>query len=189
MEFIDQQRAQGRRLEVVCRVLTEQGCRIAARTYRSWKHHQPSDREIGDQPILEKLQSLTVVEDGKKKPESLYGRRKMTRWLRRQGFDVSFRRVDRLMRQLGMNGIIRGRKIRTTIPDHSATRPPDLVDRVFTAEAPNLRWVADFTYVRTWMGWVYVAFITDCFSRRIVGWHAATRMTTALVETALRMAI
>lgn len=122
-------------------------------------------------------------------PESMYGRRKMLAHLRRQGHDVSARRVDRLMRDLGMVGRVRGKGVRTTIPDRNAARAPDLLDRDFTAPAPNQRWVADFTYVRTWAGFAYVSFVIDCHSRAIVGWHAATTKTTPLVTTALRMGL
>jgi transposase InsO family protein len=93
------------------------------------------------------------------------------------------------MRQLGMNGLVRGKQVRTTIPNPNAVRAPDLLGRDFTARAPNLRWVADFTYVRTWNGFTYVSFVIDCYSRAIVGWHAATSKTTPLVTTALRMGL
>lgn len=122
-------------------------------------------------------------------PEGMYGRRKMTSWLRRQGHDVGARRVDRLMGDLGLNGRVRGRGTRTTVPDKTATRAPDLLDRDFTAPAPNQRWVADFTYVRTWAGFAYVSFVIDCYSRAIVGWHASMSKTTPLVTTALRMGL
>lgn len=113
----------------------------------------------------------------------------MTALLRRRGIAASSRRVDRVMRELGIKGLVRGSGVRTTAPDPAATRAPVLLDRDFTAVAPNTRWVADFTYVRTWAGFVYVAFVVDCFSRAIVGWHAATTKTTPLVTTALRMAL
>lgn len=119
----------------------------------------------------------------------MYGRRKMVALLRRQGLAVSGRRVDRLMRQLGINGLVRGKGVRTRIPDKAAERAPDLLDRDFTAPAPNHRWVADFTYVRTWSRFVYVAFVIDCYLRSIVGWHASTTKTTPLVTTALRMGL
>jgi hypothetical protein len=113
----------------------------------------------------------------------------MTALLRRQDLAVSKRQVDRLMRELRINGLVRGKGVRTTIPDRNAARAPDLLDRDFTAPAPNRRWVADFTYVRTWAGFVYVSFVIDCYSRAIVGWHAATVKTTPLVTTALRMGL
>jgi putative transposase len=178
--FIEEQRAKGRAVESVCQVLRSQGVQVAARTYRAWKRARPSARDIADATIVDALRSTNT------KPESLYGRRKMTAWLRRQGHRASSRQVDRLMRLEGMNGLVRGRGVRTTIPDKHADRAPDLLDRDFTAGAPNRRWVADFTYVRTWGGFVYVAFVIDCFSRSIVGWHAATTKQTPLVTTALR---
>lgn len=162
---------------------------VAERTYRSWKQAQPSQRDINDAVVIDAIRAARVGDKGEPTPESLYGRRKMTALLRRQGLSVSSRRVDRLMRELGINGLVRGKGVRTTVPDSAATRAPDLLDRDFTAAAPNQRWVADFTYVRTWAGFVYVAFVIDCFSRAIVGWHAATTKTTPLVTTALRMAL
>ncbi|WP_306234007.1 DDE-type integrase/transposase/recombinase [Agrococcus beijingensis] len=93
------------------------------------------------------------------------------------------------MRDLGLNGRVRGRGVRTTVSDKHVDRAPDLLERDFTSPAPNQRWVADFTYVRTWAGFVYVSFVIDCFSRAIVGWQAATTKTTPLVTTALRMGL
>jgi len=122
-------------------------------------------------------------------PEGLYGRRKMTAYLRRQGHRVAGCTVDRLMRDEGLSGVIRGRRHRTTIPAKDASRAPDLLDRDFTAEAPNRKWVTDFTYTRTWAGFVYVALVIDCYSRAIVGWHVATVKDTAMVTTALKMAL
>ena len=138
--FIDEQRVKGRAVESVCEVLRSQGVQIAARTYRAWKHARPSNRDLSDALMIDVLRSKID------KPEGLYGRRKMTAHLRRQGVAVSKRRIDRLMRQLGMNGLVRGRGVRTTIPVPTAARAPDLLDRDFTAEAPNRRWVADFSY-------------------------------------------
>ena len=170
-------------------VLRQQGVPVAERTYRAWKHVRPSQRDVSDAHLIEAIRSARVNGKGEPTPESLYGRRKMTALLRRRGLTVSGRRVDRVMRQLGINGLVRGKGVRTTVSDSAATRAPDLLDRDFTAPAPNKRWVADFTYVRTWTGFVYVAFVIDCFSRAIVGWHAATTKTTPLVTTALRMAL
>jgi transposase InsO family protein len=162
---------------------------VAARTYRSWKTAQPSNRDLEDATVIDAILAARVDENGKATPESMYGRRKMTALLRRRGLAVSKRRVDRLMRQLGIGGLVRGKRVRTTIPDRNAQRAPDLLERDFSAEAPNRRWVADFTYVRTWAGFVYVAFVIDCFSRTIVGWYASTSKTTPLVTTALRMGL
>jgi putative transposase len=118
-----------------------------------------------------------------------FGARKMWLYLRRQGHDVARCTIERLMAQNGWQGAVRGKRVRTTIPDPTAARSPDLVDRDFTATAPNQLWVADFTYVATWEGTVYVAFIFDVFSRMIVGWRAATTMTTELVLDTLEHAI
>src|SRR5215218_7065732 len=93
------------------------------------------------------------------------------------------------MRRYGLEGVRRGRRRRTTIPDEQASRPTDLVDRDFSADAPNRLWVADFSYVMTWSGVVYVAFAIDAFSRRIVGWKADTTMKTSLVLDTLEMAL
>lgn len=181
--FIDEQRAKGRVVESICRVLREQGVQVAARTYRAWRTAAPSERDLADAVVIDALLATVGTAEG------MYGRRKMVAFLRRQGHDVSARWVDRLMRHLELNGRVRGQKVRTTIPDRNAARAPDLLDRDFTAPAPNQRWVADFTYVRTWAGFVYVAFVIDCFSRAIVGWHASSTKTTPLVTTALRMGL
>ena len=142
-----------------------------------------SVRDRGDAVVIDALLATEST------PEGMYGRRKMVSHLRRQGLPASARQVDRLMRDLGLNGRVRGRGVRTTVPDRNALRAPDLLDRDFTAPAPNIRWVADFTYVRTWAGFTYVSFVIDCYSRAIVGWHASMSKTTPLVTTALRMAL
>jgi putative transposase len=119
---------------------------------------------------------------------SVYGARKLWKELRRQGEDVGRDQVARLMRALGIAGATRRRRVRTTRPDATASRAPDLVNRRFQADRPNALWVADFTYVATWAGVVYVAFVVDVCSRRIVGWRAATSMRAQLVLDALNMA-
>jgi transposase InsO family protein len=119
----------------------------------------------------------------------VYGARKVWRQLRREGLVVARCTVERLMRQLGLAGVVRGRRCRTTIPADLADRPADRVQRQFTASRPNQLWVADFTYVATWAGFVYVAFVIDVFARRIVGWRVARTMSTALVLDALEQAL
>jgi transposase InsO family protein len=119
---------------------------VAARTYRAWTRAKPSSRDLADAVIIDALLATVATAEG------MYGRRKMVAFLRRQGRDVSARQIDRLMRHLELNGRVRGERVRTTIPDRNAARAPDLLDRDFTAPAPNQRWVADFTYVRTWAG-------------------------------------
>jgi putative transposase len=185
MAFLDDMRSAGHAVESVCRVLREQGCQIAARTYRAWR--QPgrpiAARTVSDAVLLDALLATRGT------PESLYGRRKMTHHLRRQGLSAAFCTVDRLMRDLGMSGVRRGRGVRTTVRGRDGQRADDLLNRDFTAPAPNRRWVADFTYCRSWAGFVYVAFVVDVFSQRIVGWHAATDRRTELVLTPLRIAL
>ena len=119
----------------------------------------------------------------------LYGARKIWHVLRRDGEDVARCTVERLMRVLGIKGVVRGKKIVTTNPDTSLPCPDDKVNRLFTADRPNKLWVSDFTYVPTWSGTVYVAFVIDVFARRIVGWRVSTSMTTKFVLDALDQAI
>ncbi len=119
----------------------------------------------------------------------VYGARKVWRQLNREGVPVARCRVERLMRQLGLAGAVRGRVKRTTVPAEVAARPGDLVDRDFTAPAPNRLWVADLTYVATWSGFVYVAFVMDVFSRRIVGWRASTSLRADLALDALEQGL
>ena len=183
MGFLDDMRSAGHAVESTCRVLTEHGCGVAARTYRMWRHGRAaSARAVADAGVIDALLAV------RGRPEELYGRRKMTAYLRRQGLQVAHCTVDRLMRDLAMNGVRRGRTVRTTIPGKDGHRAGDLLNRDFTAPAPNTRWIADFTYVRTWAGFVYVAFVVDVYAQRILGWHASTSKQTELVLTPLRMA-
>ncbi len=119
----------------------------------------------------------------------LYGARKIWHVLRREGEDVARCTVERLMRSLGIKGVVRGKKVITTNPDTSLPCPDDKVNRLFMADRPNKLWVSDFTYVPTWSGTVYVAFVIDVFARRIVGWRASTSMKTQFVLDALDQAI
>ena len=198
MGFIDQMRAEGHAVESVCRVLREQGVKIAARTYRSWLTPTIAARTVTDALVMDAIRDAvwtTVIDcDGvarrKMTPEGLYGRKKMTALIRRTAIpDASRGAVDRAMRALGLSGITRAKAIRTTIPAKDGIRAGDLLNRDFTAPMPDHTWVTDFTYVRTWAGWVYVAFILDVYSQRIVGWHAQTTKHVELVMTPLRMAL
>jgi len=119
----------------------------------------------------------------------VYGARKIWRQLKREGFDVARCTVERLMRKLGIRGVVRGKGYKTTVPDFAAERPADLVERAFTATAPNQLWVADITYVATWRGPVYAAFVIDVFSRMIVGWRVWNSLRTDLVLDALEQAL
>jgi transposase InsO family protein len=120
---------------------------------------------------------------------SVYGVVKVWKQLRREGVTVARCTVARLMRQMGIQGIRRGKRIRTTVPDRKITCPSDKVNRQFTATRPNQLWVSDFTYVSTWQGWLYVAFVIDVFARRIVGWRVSRSMTTGFVLDALEQAL
>ena len=116
-------------------------------------------------------------------PEGLYGRRKMTALIRRATAPGASRgAVDRAMRALGLSGIRRDNGVRTTIPAKDGVRAGDLLNRDFTAPRPDHTWVMDFTYCRTWAGWVYVAFIVDVYSQRIVAWHAQTTKHLSLIH-------
>lgn len=200
VSFIDDMRAQGFAVESICRVLREQGLQIAARTYRSWKQQDRpvAERTVTDAMVVDAIREaawkVKVDAQGnarrKLTPEGLYGRRKMTRYIRRTVLsEASWGAVDRAMRLLGLEGVTRLKKVRTTIPDEEGKRAKDLLDRDFSAPHPNHTWVMDFTYVSTWAGFVYVAFVLDVFSQMIVSWHAQTTMHTDLVLTPLRMAL
>jgi transposase InsO family protein len=119
----------------------------------------------------------------------VYGADKVWRQMNREGIAVARCTVERLMRQLGLQGAHRGKKVRTTISDSKAPCPLDRVNRVFTAERPNQLWVSDFTYVSTWQGWLYVAFVIDVYARRIVGWRVSRSMQTDFVLDALEQAL
>jgi putative transposase len=170
-------------VQPICRVLAEHGAQIAPSTYYAAVSRPPSSRTVRDQQLADEI--LRVW----KANYEVYGAFKVWRELNRQGIAVARCTVERLMRQLGIAGTRRGRKIRTTAADTRHERAADLLHRDFTASAPNRRWVADFTYVATWAGIVYVAFVVDLYSRAIVGWSAATSKRTKLVLDALQMAL
>ena len=119
----------------------------------------------------------------------VYGVRKVWRQMRREDFAVARCTVQRLMKRLGLKGVIRGKAVRTTVSDPKAPCPLDHVNRKFHAERPNALWVSDFTYVSTWQGFVYVAFVVDVFARRIVGWKASSSARTDFVLDALEQAL
>jgi putative transposase len=120
---------------------------------------------------------------------SVYGADKVYKQLRRQGVAVARCTVERLMKRLGLRGVRRGKSVRTTVPDKALTCPLDHVNHQFKADRPNQLWVSDFTYVSTWQGWLYVAFVIDVFARRIVGWRVSSAMTTDFVLDALEQAL
>ena len=119
----------------------------------------------------------------------VYGADKIWRQLRREGTAVARCTVERLMRKLGLRGVMRGKVVRTTTSDSKALCPLDRVNRQFKADRPNQLWVSDFTYVSTWQGWLYVAFVIDVFARRIVGWRVSSSMRTDFVLDALEQAL
>ncbi|RZE50273.1 IS3 family transposase [Streptomyces albidoflavus] len=180
--FIDEHR-QVFGVEPICRILTSHGLKIATSTYYAARKRAPSARSVRDAEL--KTQISRVHADN----FSVYGVRKVWRQLHREGIPVARCTVARLMRDLGLQGVRRGRGIRTTVRDDGHDRADDLLERDFTALRPNERWVADFTYVATWSGIVYVAFVVDVFSRAIVGWSAATSKRAKLVLDALDMAL
>ncbi len=170
-------------VESICAVLREQGCPIAPSTYYEAIGRAPSPRARRDE-LLKPAIARVHAEN-----YAVYGARKVWLQLNREGTPVARCTVARLMRELGLRGARRGKRVRTTIPDPAAARPADLVGRRFSPPAPDRLWVADYTYVPTWAGMVYVAFVIDAYSRRILGWRAATSMRTALVLDALEQAL
>ncbi len=166
-------------------MLSEHGIKIAPSTYYDNVSRKPSKRALRDAQVVEAIEA----ERARQRLFVRFGARKMWLHLRSKGHDVARCTVERLYAEQGWAGALRAKRVRTTIPDEKAERPADLVDRQFVASRPNQLWVADFTYVATWSGMVYVAFIFDVFSRMIVGWRAATSMTTGLVLDTLEHAI
>jgi putative transposase len=165
-------------VEPICRLLP-----IAPSTYYARKQRPPSARAVRDARL--KAEIRRVYDDN----FGVYGARKVWRQLHREGSPVARCTVERLMGELGLRGAVRGKTHRTTTPDAAAPRPADLVDRDFAAQRPNRLWVADLTYVATWSGFVYVAFVIDAFSRFIVGWQTSRSLRTDLPLDALEMAI
>jgi putative transposase len=165
-------------------VLREHGCGIAPNTYWTAKRRKPSARARRDEELVEQIQRVWDEN------LSVYGADKVWAQLNDEGIRVARCTVERLMRRMGLSGNRRGRTWTiTTISDERLERPADLVDRDFTAPAPNRLWVADLTYVKTHYGWVYVAFVIDVFSRMVVGWQASTSLRSDLALDALEMAI
>jgi len=167
----------------ICRVLTEHGCTIAPSTYYDAKARPPSRRSLRDEQLKVEIARVHGENYG------VYGPRKVWLQLNREGIEVARCTVERLMDVLGLQGIRRGKRFKTTTPNPAAARPADLVGRRFNPTRPNALWVADFTYVATWVGVVYVAFVIDAYARRILGWRAAMSMRTQLVLDALDQAV
>ena len=156
-------------VEPICRVLTEHGIPIAPSTYYDAinARRRASDAELREERLMLAIARVHHQNYG------VYGARKIWLQLNREGIPVARCTVERLMRELGLRGAVRGRTHRTTVTDPAAARPADLVKRRFDRPAPNRLWVTDFTYVATVCGMVYVAFVIDVYARRIIGWSVA----------------
>ena len=178
MEFIDKYRDQLGGVAPICRVL-----QVAPSTYHAAVVRPRSARAQRDEWLSGEI--LRVYNAN----FQVYGARKIWRQLRREGTQVARCTVERLMRALGIAGVVRGQRGRTTVADPANPVPEDLLKRDFTAAAPNTRWVAEFTEVATWAGKVYGAFVIDCYARMIVGWRLADHMRTDLPLDALEMAL
>jgi putative transposase len=165
-------------VEPICEVL-----QVAPSAYYAHKARPPSARAVADEGL--KVEVKRVYDQN----FEVYGAEKLWRQLAREGVTVGRDHVARLMRALGIRGVVRGATRRTTTPADPADRPADLVNRQFTAPAPNRLWVADLTYVATWAGFCYAAFIIDAYSRAIVGWRIATTLRATLALDALELAI
>jgi transposase InsO family protein len=170
-------------VEPICRVLE-----IAPSTY-----HEHARRRVRPEaaPARVKRDAVLKQEIRRVFDENfqVYGARKVWRQLNREGRDVARCTVERLMQDMGLEGVIRGKKVRTTISDKAAPCPLDRVNRQFQAPRPNALWVSDFTYVATWAGFVYVAFVIDTYARRIVGWRVSRSAHAGFVLDALEQAI
>ena len=180
--FIDEHR-EVYGVEPICRVLP-----IAPSTYhehaaRKIDPDRRPARERRDAELSQEIRRVFAANFG------VYGVRKVWRQMQREGIAVARCTVARLMRQMGLQGVVRGQRIRTTVSDASAPCPRDRVNRKFKASRPNALWVSDFTYVATWSGFVYVAFVIDAFARRIVGWRVSRSARAAFVLDALEQAL
>ncbi|MHB2024629.1 MAG: IS3 family transposase [Mycobacteriales bacterium] len=173
-------------VEPICRVLTEHQVKIAPATYYAFKTRPPSARSVADTELLVHIERIY---QHPRIGRGVYGARKVWHQLRREDICAARCTVERLMRRAGLRGVRRGRQFITTRRDTAAARPPDLVNRIFHAERPNALWVVDITYVATWSGMAFTAFVSDVFSRRIVGWRTAASMPTELPLDALEMAL
>ena len=181
--FIDEHR-EVYGVEPICRVLP-----IAPSTYYEQKGREKDPSRLPPR-LARDVQLREEIERVWKHHHSNYGAMKVWKQLRREGFEVARCTIERLMAEMGLRGVVRGPAFkRTTIVDESVQRPADLVQRSFTADRPNRLWVADLTYVATWAGFVYVAFVVDVFSRRIVGWRVSNSLRSDVALDALEQAL
>lgn len=180
--FIDDHRA-SYGVEPICRLLP-----IAPSTYHA---HAAARRDPAQASARARRDAELRCEIARVHAENfgVYGARKVWRQLRREGVGVARCAVERLMRAMGLQGAVRGKRVRTTVPDGALPCPLDKVNREFSAPAPNRLWVSDFTYVATWQGFVHVAFVIDAYARRIVGWRVSRAATAGFVLDALEQAI
>jgi putative transposase len=156
---------------------------IAPSTYYDQVNQEPGRRQVRDEALKAHIERVHAANYG------VYGARKVWLVLNREGIPVARCTVERLMAELGLSGAARGKAKRTTIVDPAAARPADLVQRRFAPPAPNRLWVADLTYVSTWSGFAYVAFVIDAYARRILGWRVAATMATSMVLDSIEQAI
>jgi putative transposase len=173
----------------ICRALALADVQIAPNTFHAWRRRGPSKRALWDAAITQVLAGyyLEVDDRGRRRPESLYGSRKMWGQLHRDGIEVARCTVERLMQLNSWQGVTRRAAPRTTISEPGAERAPDLVGRLFARSAPDLLWVADFTYVTRIEGrWAYASFAIDAFAGLIVGWQVTQHATAAMVEACFR---
>ena len=177
IRYVDEHRSEFG-VEPICTTL-----QIAPSTYYAAKKRPLCARVVRDEQLKAEIRRVHAENF------AVYGARKVWRQLNREGIVVARCRVERLMREVGLAGRVRGKGRRTTIADETAPRPADLVDRDFTAPAPNVLWIADITYVSTWSGFAYTAFVIDVFSRRIIGWRVSPALRADLALDALEMAV
>jgi putative transposase len=170
-------------VEPICRVLA-----IAPSTYHAHVHRR-TNPEAASARVRRDIVLSGEVQRVFNKNFQVYGVRKVWRQLLREGHPVARCTVARLMQKMGLQGVIRGRRVRTTISDKAAVCPLDHVNRQFKASRPNVLWVSDFTYVATWVGFVYVAFVIDAYARRIVGWRVSRSAHAGFVLDALEQAL
>lgn len=180
--FVDAHRASFG-VEPICQVL-----QIAPSGYRrhAAQQHDPAlrcARVRRDESLIPQIERIWQVN------LQVYGADKVWKQMNRESIEVARCTVERLMRRLGLRGVIRGKIVRTTVPNPKTPCPLDRVNRQFRADRPNQLWVSDFTYVSTWQGWLYVAFVIDVFARRIVGWRVSSSMHTDFVLDALEQAL
>lgn len=180
--FIDDQR-QAYGVEPICKVLP-----IAPSTYHAHVASRRDPARLSERARRDGVLK-TEIDRVFKDNFGVYGVRKVWRQMKREGFDVARCTVARLMKAQGLQGVIRGRPVRTTVSDKAAPCPLDLVNRQFRAPRPNVLWLSDFTYVATWQGFVYVAFVIDAYARRIVGWRASRTAHAGFVLDALEQAL